>query len=891
MSALALYLERDRFIVRLDAPGPRTAATTIAVPAGGSISDALARAAAGTDVFVEPGEYRERLRLKDGVHIVSRVPRGASIRLPGGASETDAAVVAFDVAGAALSGFRIIGDAATPLGTGVIVRNSDLALSDVEITGAQTAAIEYAGGSGGSLVAGFLHDNPGAAIVVRAGASPRIAHNLFARNATSERAPGTLLVEADARPELTANTFQGVTAGVDRHPRASRQRAAPAQQLVQSGRIRSSARRGVTRQRAAMTTLFQRVGPYEIVREIGRGGMATVFLAEDTRHARKVALKLVSMTGDREGREILDAERWGAQLQGRLAEACGLVPRVYEDGEHAPYYFIAMEYVDGENLSDVIGRGQVAPDEASRIACELCRFLDTAHRFTTSIDGRDFVSLVHGDLKPRNVRLSPTGDIKVLDFGIAKALSLSRKVTRNDFGSMPYLSPERLDSTEVNAHADLWALGVILYELLSGAPPFHAVDTRRLEQQIRAGLPAASAGGPVSRAAPGRGRAPARAAPAGSLRVGRGGAVRSAALSIRTTDASGSARVPRRARTRRRRGGRIRRGRRYRSHAPDAPRRLPSCRRRRRPGRRRAAPAAGAGPARSHPVRTILMLAALFLACNELVVGFGARRAAASAMTRDLDAMTDVWTEYAGLSRRSYLRRRCPAPRARAGDGVQALAEQVIANYRSSLPTVRERQWRTAQRNLQQALVLAPENRTLKASLRYCEGHLHRIDGEAEKLRRRPDAANQHFTEAVSAFREAAELRRDWPDPFLGLARTFIYGLEDIDRAADAMRQAQKSGYRSAIARRRSLATATGRVATRSGRRRGGLPTCPRKPSTCSARPRRTGRRWRSTSGFPASPASRGPCAAHGGRSSRLRCVWRTWRTSRTKPNVSLPWR
>jgi serine/threonine protein kinase len=236
-----------------------------------------------------------------------------------------------------------------------------------------------------------------------------------------------------------------------------------------------------------MTTLFQRVGPYEIVREIGRGGMATVFLAEDTRHSRKVALKLVSMTDDREGREILDAERWGAQLQGRLAETCGLVPRVYEAGEHPPYYFIAMEYVDGENLSDVIGRGKVAAEEASRIACELCRFLDTAHRFGTSIDGRDFVSLVHGDLKPRNVRLSPAGDIKVLDFGIAKALSLSRKVTRNDFGSMPYLSPERLESTDVNAHADLWALGVILYELLSGAPPFHALDTRRLEQQIRAG--------------------------------------------------------------------------------------------------------------------------------------------------------------------------------------------------------------------------------------------------------------------------------------------------------------------------------------------------------------------------------------------------------------------
>jgi hypothetical protein len=212
VSGLALYVERDRFSIGPDLPDPGAASTGIAVRAGGSIADAIARAVAGSVVVVDPGEYRERLRLKDGVHVVSRVPRGASIRLPGGASENDAAVVAFDVTGAALSGFRIIGDAATPLGTGVIVRNSDLALSDVEITGARAAAIEFAGGPGGSLVAGFLHDNPGAAIVVRAGASPRVAHSLFVRNATSERAPGTLLVDADARPILTGNTFQGVRA-------------------------------------------------------------------------------------------------------------------------------------------------------------------------------------------------------------------------------------------------------------------------------------------------------------------------------------------------------------------------------------------------------------------------------------------------------------------------------------------------------------------------------------------------------------------------------------------------------------------------------------------------------------------------------------------------------
>jgi hypothetical protein len=540
------------------------------------------------------------------------------------------------------------------------------------------------------------------------------------------------------------------------------------------------------------TTLFQRVGPYEIVREIGRGGMATVFLADDTRHSRKVALKLVSMTNDREGREILDAERWGARLQGRLAEACGLVPRVYEAGEHPPYYFIAMEYVDGENLSDVVARGKVAPEEAGRIACELCRFLDTAHRFATSIDGRDFVSLVHGDLKPRNVRLSPAGDIKVLDFGIAKALSLSRKVTRNDFGSMPYLSPERLDSTDVDAHADLWALGVILYELLSGAPPFHGLDTRRLEQQIRAGYQRRPLEAPCPvalQAMVARLLAPRQAdryesadAVLADLRLVQSGQPTEAQARgfpgnvdeapTRRTQPPAPADTEATRRTR------------PAAAAPPPP--LP---------RAAAAKPATARPARSHRVRTSLMLAALLLACNELAVGFGARRAAASAMTRDLDAMDGVWAQYAGLSQRSYLRFGVLRLERVLETRVETLAEQVMANYRSALPTVRERQWRTAQTNLQQALILSPDNRRLRAALRYCEGHLHRIDGEAEKARRRIAAANQHFTEAVAAFREAAELRRDWPDPFLGLARTFIYGLEDIDRAADAMRQAQKSGY------------------------------------------------------------------------------------------------
>ncbi len=554
-----------------------------------------------------------------------------------------------------------------------------------------------------------------------------------------------------------------------------------------------------------MTTVFQRVGPYEILREIGRGGMAAVFLAEDPRHARQVALKLVPIGQDREAKEILDAERWGTRLQAMLAEACGLVPRVFEEGDEPPYYFIAMEYVGGENLSDVIARGPVSPAEAARIGSALSQFLHSAHNFKTTIDGREFWSLVHGDLKPRNVRIAEDSSIKVLDFGIAKALSLSRKVTRNDFGSMPYLSPERLESTEVDAQADLWALGAILYELLSGVPAFHAADTRRLEQEIRAGYgrrplaPSCPAGmhAIVARllATKSADRYPSAAGVLADLELFQDGKEPEALTQGFPRPADDDA-------TRRTKPAAV--------VDPEATRRTDraaaspvtvvpavntsatSNQSGRQPSAAKASPARAL---RSHPLRTVLLLAALLLVSNELVVGFRAGRLAATAATRDLESMDDVWTAYNALSHRSYLRLGVLGLERTMETRVRTLTEQVIANYRSTLPTVRERQWRVAQKNLQQALVLAPRDTVLRASLRYCEGHLHRIDGEAEKLRHRTPVANQHFTEAVSAFREAAELRRDWPDPFLGLARTFIYGLEDIDRAADALKQAQKLGY------------------------------------------------------------------------------------------------
>ena len=99
---------------------------------------------------------------------------------------------------------------------------------------------------------------------------------------------------------------------------------------------------------------------------------------------------------------------------------------------------------------------------------------------------------MHGDIKPKNIRIDLHGEVRVLDFGIAKALSLSRKLTRNEFGSVPYASPERLESGDVNVRSDLWSLAVMLYEMVTGLQPYHADTTERLANRSQQPIRAAS---------------------------------------------------------------------------------------------------------------------------------------------------------------------------------------------------------------------------------------------------------------------------------------------------------------------------------------------------------------------------------------------------------------
>ena len=214
LAGIAALWTRDRWLPtsRIARIVPGHSLPVIVVTPSGTIGDALQRAVPGQTVSVEPGEYRERVRLVRDVRVVSREPRGAVIRLPGGASEAEAAVVATGVAGAEFSGFRIVGDAATPLGTGLFVRESGVRISDIEITGAKHTAVEFSGASDATLLAANIHDNPGTGLAIRAGAAPRIVGSQFARNGLSPQAPGAVIVEQGARPRLCENVFVGIRA-------------------------------------------------------------------------------------------------------------------------------------------------------------------------------------------------------------------------------------------------------------------------------------------------------------------------------------------------------------------------------------------------------------------------------------------------------------------------------------------------------------------------------------------------------------------------------------------------------------------------------------------------------------------------------------------------------
>ena len=203
------------------------------------------------------------------------------------------------------------------------------------------------------------------------------------------------------------------------------------------------------------------VSHYRIVDGLGAGAMGEVYLAEDVRLGRKVALKLLPahLTRDEAAKTRLIHEARAASLLDH-PHIC----TVY-DIEELPTgeFLLAMAYCDGETLRTRLSRGPLPVDEAVELACQMADALAEAHAH----------GIVHRDIKPANAMVTRTGRLKLVDFGLAhlpEATMLT--ATGTTLGTPGYMAPEQVRGEEVDARADLWALGVVLYEMLAGRPPF-----------------------------------------------------------------------------------------------------------------------------------------------------------------------------------------------------------------------------------------------------------------------------------------------------------------------------------------------------------------------------------------------------------------------------------
>jgi eukaryotic-like serine/threonine-protein kinase len=203
-------------------------------------------------------------------------------------------------------------------------------------------------------------------------------------------------------------------------------------------------------------------GRYEIISRIGGGGMALVYKAHDVLLNRKVAVKVLRQQFVHDEEFI---RRFRREAQSAASLSHPNVVSIYDVGREDDIHFIVMEYVEGSNLNEIIHeRAPLQPEEAVHIAAQICDALVSAHQN----------QIIHRDIKPHNILIGKNGRVKVTDFGIARAVTASTITqTGSVVGSVHYFSPEHAKGTSTGEKSDLYSLGIVLYQMLTGKLPFH----------------------------------------------------------------------------------------------------------------------------------------------------------------------------------------------------------------------------------------------------------------------------------------------------------------------------------------------------------------------------------------------------------------------------------
>ncbi len=212
----------------------------------------------------------------------------------------------------------------------------------------------------------------------------------------------------------------------------------------------------------APDTLIDQVfdGRYRVVRKLGAGGMANVYLAEDQELGRRVAIKMLD---DRHSQDEQFVERFRREAKNAAGLSHPNIVSIYDRGEAEGTYYIAMEYLEGRTLKELlVARGPTPLAVAIDYTRQILAALGFAHRN----------GIVHRDIKPHNVVVAPDGRLKVTDFGIARAGASQMTETGSIIGTAQYLSPEQAKGAPVTPASDIYSVGIVLYEMLTGSVPF-----------------------------------------------------------------------------------------------------------------------------------------------------------------------------------------------------------------------------------------------------------------------------------------------------------------------------------------------------------------------------------------------------------------------------------